>query len=140
MRTDMQDSTPPTTETTAEHSEPAGIWKKWGHLIVLGSFIGLYMIGFKFWATYQGDLAVVPVYRNYLDHLVSHSPKAKAYEDTYFREQGRDTVASRHFEHLCAVMTGLAVEDGFQLADYPDIPAPWCHERSAYFSEFLQPR
>lgn len=116
------------------------IWNEWRHLIVLGGFIGSYMIGFYFWSIHQADLPIVESYRRYLDHLVTHSTKARAYEAAYFREHERQTIASRHFEHVCSVMTTLAVEDGFELSDYPDFPSVWCHERSGYFSEFLQPK
>jgi hypothetical protein len=143
MQTKLQDPAsppPPTPETEAASNERPGIWRKWHHLIVLGCFVVIYMIGFKFWATYQADLPIVDVYRSYLDYLDSRSPKAQAYEATYFREKGRDTIASRHFEHLCAVMTALAIEDGYLPTDYTDIPAPWCYERSVHYSEFLQPQ
>jgi hypothetical protein len=116
------------------------VWQTWRHLIVLGGFLVGYVIFFQFWSAWRADLPVVPEYGRYIDYLTSHSPKAKRYAGDYFREHGRDSVASKHFEHVCAAMTGLAVEDGFTLADYPDFPAQWCHERSAYFSEFLQPK
>ncbi len=116
------------------------VWAQWRHLIVLGSFLIAYMIGFRYWSTYQADQPIVADYQRYVTYLVEHSPKARAYEETYFKEQNRLTIASRHFEHVCAVMTALAIEDGFVLAHYPDFPAQWCFERSAFFSEFLQPK
>jgi hypothetical protein len=118
----------------------ASIWREWRHLIVLGSCIVGFVIFFQFWFRYQEMQPIVIEYKRYLDYLVAHSPKARTYETEYFRTHGRDTVASKHFEHVCAAMTGLAVEDGFAPAAYPDFPAQWCFERSAYFSEFLQPR
>jgi hypothetical protein len=116
------------------------IWQEWRHLIVLGGGVVGFSLLFPLWAHYRANLPVVPEYRRYLDYLTSHSPKARGYAEAYYREHSRDTVASKHFEHVCAAMTGLAVEDGFTLKDYPDFPAEWCHERSAYFSEFLQPQ
>lgn len=116
------------------------IWQEWRHLIVLGSVVVGFSLLFPLWAHYRANLPIVPEYGRYLDYLISHSPKARSYADAYYREQHRDTVASKHFEHVCAAMTGLAVEDGFTLKDYPDFPAEWCHDRSAYFSEFLQPQ
>ena len=116
------------------------IWHEWSHLIVLGGVIVGFSLFFPLWAHYRADLPIVPEYARYLDYLSGHSPKAKQYADTYYREHGRDTVASKHFEHVCAAMSGLAVGDGFTLKDYPDFPAEWCLDRSAYFSEFLQPQ
>ena len=116
------------------------VWDEWRHLIVLGSFVVGAVVFFQFWFRYQENQPIVIEYRRYLDYLSGHSSKARQYEAEYFRAHSRDTVASKHFEHVCAAMTGLAVEDGFTLADYPDFPAEWCHQRSAYFSEFLQPQ
>ena len=116
------------------------IWQEWRHLIVLGGVILGFSLLFPFWASYRADLPIVADYGRYLDYLTEHSPKAKHYAETYYREYGRDTVASKHFEHVCAAMSGLAVQDGFTLKDYPGFPAEWCLERSAYFSEFLQPQ
>lgn len=116
------------------------IWHDWHHLIVLGSFIVGFVVFFNFWFRYREMQPIVVEYSRYLDHLVAHSPKAKKYETEYFRTHGRDTVASKHFEHVCAAMTGLAIEDGFTLTDYPGFPAEWCYQRAAYFSEFLQPQ
>lgn len=113
------------------------LWREWRHLIVLGSFILCYMVGFKYWATWQADQPIVNDYRRYLDYLAAHSPQAAAYEREYHRTKQRDSVASRHFEHVCAVMTALAAEEGFKLEDYPDFPSLWCHERSVHYSEFL---
>ncbi|MBX9849347.1 MAG: hypothetical protein K2X64_08630 [Rhodocyclaceae bacterium] len=116
------------------------VWTQWSHLIVLGGFLVSYMIGFRYWSVYQADQPIVSDYQRYVTYLVAHSPKARTYEETYFKEQGRQTIASRHFEHVCAVMTALAIEDGFALAHYTDFPAQWCFDRAAYFSEFLQPK
>ncbi len=116
------------------------IWHEWHHLLVLGSFVVASVVFFQFWFRYQENQPIVIEYSRYLDYLSGRSGKAGQYASEYFRTHGRDTVASRHFEHVCAAMTGLAVEDGFTLADYPDFPAEWCHQRSAYFSEFLQPQ
>lgn len=116
------------------------VWRDWNHLIVLGSCVVGSVIFLQFWFRYQENLPIVIEYSRYLDYLTGHSPKANQYEAEYFRTHQRDTVASKHFEHVCAAMTGLAVEDGFTLADYPGFPAEWCHHRSAYFSEFLQPQ
>lgn len=116
------------------------VWHDWHHLIVLGSFVVASVVFFQFWFRYQENQPIVTEYSRYLDYLSEHSPKASRYAATYFNEHGRATVASKHFEHVCAAMTGLAVEDGFTLTQYPDFPAEWCHQRSAYFSEFLQPQ
>ena len=116
------------------------IWHEWRHVIVLVSVIVGFSLLFPLWAHYRADLPIVIEYSRYLDFLSGHSPKAKHYAETYYREHARDTVASKHFEHVCAAMTGLAVQDGFTLKDYPGFPAEWCLERSAYFSEFLQPQ
>ena len=116
------------------------IWQEWRHLIVLGSFVVGFSLLFPFWAHYRADLPIVPEYGRYLDYLTTHSSQAKRYVDAYYREHKRDTVASKHFEHVCGAMTALAVYDGFTLKDYPDFPADWCYERSVHFSEFLQPQ
>jgi hypothetical protein len=116
------------------------LWKQWHHLIVLGGFTVSFVVFFQFWARYQGDLPVVPVHSSYLEYLSKYSPKAREYMETYFREQGRASVASKHFEHVCAAMTRLAVEDEYTPNEYPEVPGPWCYERSAYYSELLQPR
>lgn len=116
------------------------IWRHWHHLIVLGSFLVATVIFFQFWFRYQENQPIVVEYSRYLDYLSDHSPKARGYAENYFRDHGRNTVASKHFEHVCGAMTALAVEDGFTLEHYPDFPAEWCHQRSAYFSEFLQPQ
>lgn len=124
----------------SSHSPLRTLWQEWHQLIILGSCLLGFVIFFHAWGAYRANLPIVPEYRRYLDHLAAHSPKARQYADTYSREHGRATVASRHFEHVCSAMTALAVEDGFTLKDYPDFPAEWCHERMGYFSELLQPR
>lgn len=116
------------------------IWQEWRQLIVLGSVIVGFSLLFPLWAHYRADLPIVIEYSRYIEYLTTHSPKAKHYADIYYAEHGRSTIASKHFEHVCAAMTGLAIQDGFTLKDFPDFPAEWCHERSAYFSEFLQPQ
>lgn len=116
------------------------VWREWRHLIVLGSCVVGFAIFFQFWFRHQENQPIVVEYSRYLDYLVARSPKAKSYAFEYFRTHDRDTVASKHFEHVCAAMTGLAVEDGFALRDYPGYPAQWCYDRSAFFSEFLQPQ
>ena len=116
------------------------LWQEWRQLIVLGSCVVGFVIFFQFWGPYRANLPIVPEYRRYLDHLATHSPRAQQYADAYYREHGRPTIASKHFEHVCAAMTTLAVEDGFTLQDYPDFPSEWCHERIGFFSELLQPQ
>lgn len=123
------------------HLSLKAVWRKWRHLILLGSFVLAFLIFFQFWFAYQADQPIAIDYSRYLDYLAIHSPQAKQYASEYFRERSRDTVAAKHFEHVCATMTGLAVEDGFKPSDYPGFPGDWwCFQRAAYLGEFLQPQ
>lgn len=114
-------------------------WQRWRPLIAMGSFLLVFLIGFRYWADWKADQPIVIEYRQYLDFLVQRSPQAAAYQQRYFKAQVRETVASRHFEHVCAVMTGLAALDGFTLQEYPAYPALWCQEKSAFYNDVLLP-
>lgn len=87
-------------------------WRRWGWRAgAVVAAVGL-LIGFRMWLDHQLNAPVHEHFRSYLDALAAQSPNARAYRDNYYFHFSRDSVATRHFEQVCAVMTRMAQAEG----------------------------
>lgn len=107
--------------------------RQWGVLVAFGVFAVCALIGFRYWTDYQADQPVIKPYGGYLAHLASGSVAAKSYLQAYNAKFGRDTVASRHFEQVCSVMTRLAQAEGVDPAEYSRDMAAACRQLAGYY-------
>ena len=87
---------------------PKSFLREWGLLIGFGVFMASAIVAYRLWTDFQANAPVVAVYREYLDDLSQRSPRAASHRDRYFQAFKRNSVASQHFEQVCAVMTRLA--------------------------------
>jgi len=92
-------------------SSPKSFLREWGLLIGFGVVMAGSIVSYRLWTEHKANAAVVAPYREYLDDLAQGSTKASAYRQSYFQAFQRDTIASKHFEQVCAVMTRLAESD-----------------------------
>jgi hypothetical protein len=98
-------------------------WVGWLPLLALcaGS-----LVGYRVWTDRLKQSAVADVHAQFLDFMAGHSPKALAYRIDYYKKFERDSVASQHFEQVCASMYSLAVEDKVNPADHSTMMAKGC--------------
>jgi hypothetical protein len=70
-----------------------------------------------------GDSATPEKDLGYVTQLSVVSPKARVFLESYFKKHGKREVMGKHYQHMCAVVTRLALEDkdttnmGFSAAD-----------------------
>ena len=92
-------------------SERPSRLRRWAGWLPLLLFLGLSLAGYRWWTDRLKQSPVAEVHARFLDFMAERSPKARAYRSAYAARFGRDSVASEHFEQVCAAMLGLAVED-----------------------------
>lgn len=107
--------------------------RQWGLLVAFGVFAIGTLVGFRYWTDHQADQPVIPPYGGYLEHLATGSAAARSYRLAYNAKFGRETVASRHFEQVCGVMTRLAQADGVNPAAYSSEMATGCRQFADYY-------
>ena len=100
--------------------------KKWGALVAFGVCVLAGLLGFRYWTEYRAGQPVYGEYGRYLQRLASASASAKTYLLAHIDKYRRDTVASAHFEHVCGVMTHLALADGVNPNQYSSEIAGAC--------------
>jgi predicted negative regulator of RcsB-dependent stress response len=107
--------------------------REWGMLIGFGLFVACTFAGFRYWTEYQADQPIAAQYRGFIDHLAANSAKANDYQQAYQRSFGRQTVASRHFEQVCAVMARMAESDGVNTDTYSSEIGYSCRRLARHF-------
>lgn len=86
--------------------------RQWGVLIAFAA-VGIAAIGgFRMWTEHQADQPIVEPYKAYVAGLAAASPRAADFLKRYQAVYGRDTVMSKHYLQMCAVMTRVAAEEG----------------------------
>lgn len=98
-------------------------WIGWVPLLALCAFS---LVGYQLWTDKLKQSPVDPVHARFLDFMAERSPKARDYRLSYETKFGRDSVASEHFEQVCAAMHGLAVEDKVDPAAHSSLMAKGC--------------
>jgi len=98
-------------------------WIGWIPLVALCVFS---LAGYRFWTDRLKQSPVADVHARFLDFMAGRSPKALAYRIDYYHKFERDSVASEHFEQVCAAMYSLAVQDKLDPADYSTAMAKGC--------------
>lgn len=94
--------------------------------VPLLAFCGLSLVGYRWWSDHLRQSPVAEVHARYLDFLAERSAQASAYRDAYYGKFGRDSVASEHFEQVCATMLRLALQDQVDPAAHSAPMAPRC--------------
>jgi len=69
---------------------------------------------------------VTEVHASFLNFMAERSPKAREYRSSYYRKFGRDSVASKHFEQVCAVMYRSALDDNVSPSEHSELMAKGC--------------
>jgi hypothetical protein len=95
----------------------------WAPLLL---FLAACLIGYRLWAQKMEASPIAAVHQKFLEFMATRSASAKEYQETYFRKFGRDSVASKHFEQVCAAMFSLAVQDGVDPARHSAPSARAC--------------
>ena len=90
------------------------------------AFFPVALVGYRRWTDRLRQSPVAEVHARFLDFVAERSPKARAYRSGYHGRFARDSVASEHFEQVCAVMHRLAVEDNADPADHSSPMAKRC--------------
>ncbi|RYF01230.1 MAG: hypothetical protein EOO32_04705 [Comamonadaceae bacterium] len=102
--------------------------------------IAALLVGLRLWTDYQLDSPIAPEYAEFLDVLAEHSPQARAYRASYRHHFGRDAVASRHFEQVCATMLRMAESDGAAVPPKDTAMADGCRHLIPKYSGEALPR
>jgi hypothetical protein len=107
----------------AERVSRYGRWVGWIPLLAL---CVVPLAGYRIWTDRLKQSPVAEVHARFLDFMAGRSPRAQAYRIDYYSKFERDSVASEHFEQVCAAMYSLAVEDKLDPADYSTMMAKGC--------------
>jgi hypothetical protein len=75
------------------------------------AFAGLTLTGYRLVTDRLKDAPVEPVHARFLEFLAVESAQAGTYRSRYDAKFSRDTVASKHFEQVCAAMLAAALRD-----------------------------
>ena len=98
-------------------------WLSWVPLLAL-AVAGI--IGYRMWTDRLEQSPVAEVHAGFLNFMAEHSPRAQEYRHLYYRKFGRESVASKHFEQVCAAMLNSAIADGAQPAKYSEPMTKGC--------------
>jgi hypothetical protein len=69
---------------------------------------------------------VEEVHAGFLNFMAENSSKAHEYRDLYYKKFRRESVASKHFEQVCAAMYQSAVADNVNPERYSEPMARGC--------------
>jgi hypothetical protein len=106
--------------------EAVSRFRQWIGWLPLLAFCLFALVGYRVWTDKLKQSPVDPVHARFLDFMAERSPKARAYRLGYEQNFGRNSVASEHFEQVCAVMYRLAVEDKVDPAAHSSLMAKGC--------------
>jgi hypothetical protein len=82
------------------------------------AFAGLTILGLRHWTDKMEDAPVEQVHAKFLDFMASESAQAGAYRNGYYAKFQRESVASKHFEQVCAAMLAAALRDNVDPTNY----------------------
>lgn len=102
--------------------------RQWGVLIAFGVLAVGTLVGFRTWTEAKAQAPVTREYAGFLDYMAERSPQAREYRQTYYRKFARDTVASQHFEQVCAVMHRVALDEGAEPGKYSEHMSRGCEQ------------
>lgn len=114
-------------------------WKGLAGWLPLLALAALSLAGYRYWTDRLKDSPVAPVHAAFLDHLAAQSEQARRYRQAYADRFGRDSVASRHFEQVCAAMVAAAQRDGVDPAAYSEPMARSCRSVGRKFASGALP-
>lgn len=86
--------------------------RRWAFALSAAVGIAAVLVGLRLWTDHQLDAPIDVEYAAFLDVLAQRSAQARGYRASYRHHFGRDAVASRHFEQVCATMLRMAESDG----------------------------
>jgi hypothetical protein len=98
-------------------------WASWIPLLGLG-LAGV--VGYRYWTDALEEAPVAEVHAGFLNFMAENSSKAQEYRDLYYKKFGRESVASKHFEQVCAAMYKSAVADNVSPERYSEPMARDC--------------
>ena len=98
-------------------------WVGWVPLLGLG-FAGI--IGYRVWTDKLEQSPVAEVHAGFLNFMADHSPTARAYRNLYYKKFERESIASKHFEQVCAAMYQSTVDDSVDPESYSELMAKGC--------------
>jgi hypothetical protein len=115
-----------TTRQTSTAGAPWAFLRRWKFaFIALGiALIGIYFLGQK-----VGDGLDMPtsdIREAVIAAFAAQSPSAKTRLAVYFNKHKRETVAVRHFAHLCIELQALADHDDVTITQPYGVPTPPC--------------
>jgi hypothetical protein len=102
------------------------LWREWGLLIAFGLVLVGLIVGMRFRTDYLADQPVEATYAAHLDALARDSRGAGEIRDRYYREFGRDTVASQDFLGMCRAMQNQARKEGVDGRKYSEYVGQLC--------------
>jgi hypothetical protein len=82
------------------------------------AFAGLTLLALRQWTDTMEVTSVEPTHAKFLDFLATESVRASAYRGSYYAKFQRETVASKHFEQVCAAMLTAALQDDVDPTNY----------------------
>jgi hypothetical protein len=111
-----------------EPSPPSRLrrWLGWLPLLVFGLVM---VIGYRVWTDRLEASPITAAHAGFLDFMAENSPKARDYRNRYYAKFGRQSVASKHFEQVCAAMLRSAVDDNVDPAQHSAPMANGCKSR-----------
>lgn len=114
--------------------------RRWAWPLGALAVFGTVLAGFRTWTDYQLQAPIAEEYVEFLDLLSQQSAQARAYEASYRHHFGRDTVASRHFEQVCATMLRMAESDGATVPERDAAMASGCRKLMTHYAGDALPR
>ena len=103
----------------------------WIPLVSLGLVA---VIGYRVWTDKLEWSPVTKDHAGFLDFMAEHSPNARQYRSRYLQKFGRESVASRHFEQVCAAMVASAVADNVDPTRYSEPMTRGCKIRGRKYA------
>jgi hypothetical protein len=84
------------------------------------------LVGYRVWTDKLEDSPVIEVHAGFLNFMAERSPKAREFRSRYYAKFGRNSVASKHFEQVCAVMYRAALDDNVDPTQHSELMAKGC--------------
>lgn len=107
-------------------AEGGSRFRRWVGWVPLLALCLVSLVGYRVWTDRLRQSPVADAHARFLDFMADRSPKALAYRIDYYKKFERDSVASEHFEQVCAAMYRLAVADKVNPADHSSLMANGC--------------
>ncbi|AYM95639.1 hypothetical protein EAG14_05400 [Acidovorax sp. 1608163] len=108
--------------------QPRSFAREWGPLIAFGIVVLALLVGWRLWTDHMAQAPVEAKYAEYLSALAEHSESARELLERYQKRYERNTIASKHFEAMCAAMTEFAQDDGVDPDSFSQGIADTCRQ------------